>query len=405
MSYQFFTLPQNTSGAASIPISNTPTPLASLTVEAGSGNNLVTLRANVGWRAILSLTRVLFKIWRGAPVTGELICSVQDSTESAYDNLATTDFCNVVSGLASDQPVTFVLTAETVDTNTLAEVIGPLTFTAYGTNLNETRYFELPNNTFGGADIPVAQTPVPVAVINVDVEPGQDVVLRSYIGWIATSSVFPKVDVLFKLWRGAPVTGVLIASADDSADVERGAVTTFSHVDTGFTTAQTITYVLTAEAPDLNHAASIVGALTLTGSVQPVGASFTLPRNTADSVSIPITTDGTPLAALTVETHPGLVVTLRAAIGWAIPLTSSNVVTPILFKIWRGAPVTGTLIYSARDSGESGRDYRKVTGLGHIDSGLTGSEPITYTLTAELTNLGTAANVVGPLTFTAVPEN
>lgn len=60
---------------------------------------------------------VLFKIWRGAPVTGQLVCSVQDSAESFFDSLVTTDFSEVVTGLVANQPVTFVLTAETVASN------------------------------------------------------------------------------------------------------------------------------------------------------------------------------------------------------------------------------------------------------------------------------------------------
>ncbi|AET70372.1 hypothetical protein Desor_4979 [Desulfosporosinus orientis DSM 765] len=285
-------------------------------------------------------------------------------------------------------------------TGTQAKVIGPLTFTALETNSNIESYFELPNNTFGGANIPVAQTPV--AFINVNVEPGQDVILRSTACWIATSSIFPKVDVLFKLWRGAPITGTLIASADDSADVERGAVTSFSHVDSGFTSAQTVTYVLTVEAPDPGNTANIVGALIITGFAQTLSSFFTLPQNTSGSVSIPITATGTPLAAITTEASPGLKFSLRAAVGWLVP---SGSITPILFKIWRGAPNTGTLIYSALDSGESLYDYRKVTALAHVDSGFTASGPVTYTLTAELTKPGTAADVIGPLTFTAIPES
>lgn len=407
MSYQFYTLPQNTSGAATIPVSTMPTPLASLTIAAGPGNDFVVLRTNVGWRAqeiSNDVTQVLFKIWRGAPVTGELVCSVQDSVERVFDYAATTDFNTVVSGLSSDQAVTFVLTAETVDAGTQAEVIGPITYTAFGTNSDTIRYFQLPNNTVGGANIPLTQTPAPVAFVNVDVKPGQDVVLRSSIGWRTTNHVIPKVDVLFKLWRGAPVTGTLIASADDSADIERAAVTSFSHVDSGFTAAQTVTYVLTAEAPDPDYTASIVGALTLTSNVQAVSDFFTLPQNTAGSAIIPIISTGTPLAALTVETSPNLKINLRATVGWTIPSTSAYSVTPVLCKIWRGAPVTGTLLYSALDSGESRFDYRVVTALAHVDSGFTVSEPITYTLTAEPANPKMAANVIGPLTFTAVPD-
>lgn len=125
--------------------------------------------------------------------------------------------------------------------------------------MNFISYFELPNNTFGGANIPVAQSPVPVAFINVNVNvvPGQNVILRPTVCWIATSLIVPKVDVIFKLWRGAPITGTLVASADDSADTERGGVTSFSHVDTGFTSAQSITYVLTVEAPEPGYTATL----------------------------------------------------------------------------------------------------------------------------------------------------
>ncbi|EHQ88498.1 hypothetical protein [Desulfosporosinus youngiae] len=407
MSYEYYTLPQNTSGAVNIPIFNTPTPLASITLAAGSGNDLATLRANIGWRSLsdtLVPVQVLFKIWRGAPVSGDLICSVQDSAEALHDEFAITDFSDVVAGLVSNQPITFVLTAETIAADTLAEVIGPLTFAAYGTNLSALRYFEFPNNIVGGANIPVAQTPVPVAVFEVAVQPSQVVVLRPAVGWKATGDLYPKVDVLFKLWRGAPVTGVLVASADDSADREEMAVTSFSHVDSGFTTAQTIAYVLTAEAPDPDHRASIVGAMTLTGAFPSVGAFYTLPQNTAGSVNIPIISTGAPLAALTVET-PELNVFLRASIGWATPSPPIETATPVLFKIWRGAPDTGTLVYSALDSGEGNWDNRKVTALNHVDSGFTASGPVTYTLTVELINPGIAANVVGPLTFTVDPES
>ncbi len=274
--------------------------------------------------------------------------------------------------------------------------------TVFDIGSNIVSYYQLPNNTFGAANIPVAQTPVPVGFIVIDVQPGQNVILRHSACWIATGSVFPKVDMLFKIWRGAPITGTLIASADDSADVETGAVTSFSHVDSGFTSAQTVTYVITAEAPDPGRTASIVGALTITGSTQALGSFFTLPNNTSGSVSIPITASTTTLAAITVQTSPDLELSLRAAVGWQLP---PGRITPILFKIWRGAPNTGNLIYSAIDTGEGNFDFRKVTALAHVDRGFTTSGQVTYTLTAELTNPETSASVIGPLTFTAVPEN
>jgi len=150
------------------------------------------------------------------------------------------------------------------------------------------------------------------------------------------------------------------------------------------------------------NTASIVGALTTTGSTQELSSFFTLPQNTSGSVIIPITTSVTPLAALTVQASPDLDLSLRAAIGWQLPPGRT---TPILFKIWRGAPNTGNLIYSALDTGEGSFDFRKVTALAHVDRGFTTTGLVTYTLTAELTDPGTAASVIGPLTFTAVPEN
>jgi len=404
MSLQYYTLPQNTSGAANIPIYNTPTPLVILTVTPGSGNDIGTVRANIGWEALTGTVQVIFKIWRGAPVSGQLVCSVQDSAERSFDNLVTTDFSGVVTGLTANQPVTFVLTAETVGTAAQARVVGPLTMTIFDISSNIVSYYQFPNNVFGAASVPVAQTPVPVGFIVKNVEPGQNVILRHTACWVVTSggSVFPKVDMLFKIWRGAPVTGTLVASADDSADLERGAVTSFSHVDRGFTSARTVTYVITAEIPEPGHTASIVGAFTITGSTQAISSFSTLPDNNSGSVNIPITTSATPLAAITAQASPGLDLVLRASVGWQLP---AGPVTPILFKIWRGSPNIGTLIYSAIDTGEGNFDFRKVTSLAHVDRGFAASGPVTYTLTAELTNPGTAASVIGPLTFTAVPEN
>jgi hypothetical protein len=405
MSFQFYTLPQNTSGAAVIPISNMPIPLAGLTAVTDTGDTLAVIRVSVGWRAQSSLTHVLFKLWRGAPGTGELVCSVQDSAEGFRDFAGTTDFSQVVTGLPAGQPTSFILTAETTDAGALAQAIGPLTFTAYGANLSVQSYFEFINNTFGGANIPVAQTPVPLAYLTVQVQPGQRVILRPAVCWIipSTSVSQPRVSLLFKLWRGAPGTGVLVASATDSADVERSAVTSFSHVDSGFAAAQAVTYVLTAEVPVAGYTASIAGALTFTVALASEVASYTLPQNTSGSVGIPVAAAGTPLASLTLPVTTGSIISLRAAAGWMVAASSSQV-APILFKIWRGAPTTGTLIYSTLDSGEASYDNNKVTALAHIDRGFTAAGQVTYTLTAELPDPASAVSIIGPLTFTALPQ-
>ena len=42
--------------------------------------------------------------------------------------------------------------------------------------------------------------------------------------------------------------------------------------------------------------------------------------------------------------------------------------------------------------------------LAHIDSGFTASGQVTYTLTAEAAGPSSPVNIVGPLTFTALPQ-
>ncbi|NLX70244.1 MAG: hypothetical protein GX024_05025 [Clostridiales bacterium] len=101
---------------------------------------------------------------------------------------------------------------------------------------------------------------------------------------------------------------------------------------------------------------------------------YILPQNTSGAEDIPITNTPTPLASLTY--------------------------TPA-----SGNDITGNLIYSTLDTGEGNYDFRKVTALAHVDRGFTTSGPVTYTLTAELTNPGTEASAIGPLTFMAIPEN
>lgn len=87
--------------------------------------------------------------------------------------------------------------------------------------------------------------------------------------------------------------------------------------------------------------------------------------------------------------------------GWKItatPVQQNQVST--LFKIWRGAPGTGDLIYSVRDSGESWAESNKNTTFSHVDSGFLEAQNVTYTLTAELPT-GGSAEVTGFLSFTA----
>ena len=125
-------------------------------------------------------------------------------------------------------------------------------------------FFTLPNNTADSVLIPISTTPQPIALLNLPVAADTQIVLRGTVGWRSTGPATPKTDVVFKLWRGAPLTGQLIFSVDDSIDVDRNKVTEFAQVDSGFTTSQSVTYVLTAELVDPARAANVIGALTLT---------------------------------------------------------------------------------------------------------------------------------------------
>ena len=126
---------------------------------------------------------------------------------------------------------------------------------------------------------------------------------------------------------------------------------------------------------------------------------FVLRNNTAGSVLIPITNTPQPIAFVTTSLAANQVLSLRATIGWA---GTSGGIANAVFKIWRGAPITGTLINSSEESSETSVDRFKVTNLAHVDSGFTGNA--TYTLTAELLDTGRSANIIGPLTFTAATE-
>lgn len=413
-----YSIPNNTYNSVFIPITSVPTPLASITVPTSPGDT-VTLRAEIGWLAQMSdisVTNVIFKFWRGTPVTGALLFSALDSGEASFDKNVVTSLGHVDTDFTSVQDTTYMLTAEVQNPNTGAAIVGPLSFTATRGTLasGDLSFYELPDNTAGSVSIPVTESPQPIASLTVTIAPEQTVLFRAVIGWRAVGTpATPKTDVIFKLWRGAPVTGSLIFSADDSADVERNVLTALIHVDSGFTASQQVTYTLTAEAPDPGKPAAIIGPVALSAAPEEANSPqfrfYTLPNNTAGGAIIPILTAPAPLSAVTVQAAPGEAVILRAGIGWMISPQPDifNTVAGILFKLWRGAPITGTLVSSALDSGDSNFDNRKVTRLSYIDTGFTASQPVTYTLAAELTTSSSHVNVIGPLTLalSTVPFN
>ncbi|CVK20727.1 MULTISPECIES: hypothetical protein [Sporomusa] len=135
---------------------------------------------------------------------------------------------------------------------------------------------------------------------------------------------------------------------------------------------------------------------------------YVLRNNTTGSVSIPLTLSPTPtpLASITLRSNfdCGRAVVLNATVGWLAVTNGTGIDrVNVLFKIWRGSPATGNLIFSVVDSGESDFDNRKVTSFTHVDSNfdLRSSRPPSYFLTAELLDVGSAATVIGPITFIA----
>jgi protein associated with RNAse G/E len=68
----------------------------------------------------------------------------------------------------------------------------------------------------------------------------------------------------------------------------------------------------------------------------------------------------------------------------------------VLFKIWRDS----TVIFSAYRS-LFGSNSKTITSFNHVDSSFAAERHFNYYLTAELPTSGTAATVIGPITFTA----
>ena len=129
--FAFFVLPTNTSGSVSIPLSTSPTTLATITIH-GDRNDVVFLTGTVGWRAVtngtgLNKVNVLFQIRRNA-AGGSLIFSADDSAEANGDNNRVTSFNHVDTNIKSQ--TTYFLTAQLIDVGSAATVIGPITFTA-----------------------------------------------------------------------------------------------------------------------------------------------------------------------------------------------------------------------------------------------------------------------------------
>lgn len=131
--FSFFVLPDNTNGAANIPISSnaaSPTILPSIAIHSDR-DDAVWLTASVGWRAVTGVPNVLFRIWRNAPITGVLIASALQGGDSSSEKNYVTSFSHIDTKFAHSRERQYFLTAEVTNGPTpSATITGPVTFTA-----------------------------------------------------------------------------------------------------------------------------------------------------------------------------------------------------------------------------------------------------------------------------------
>jgi hypothetical protein len=137
-------------------------------------------------------------------------------------------------------------------------------------------------------------------------------------------------------------------------------------------------------------------------------ASVLQPNNFTEAIFLPLS--GTPmvLAALTgaqaLCLNAGDRVWITGTVGWrAVTNGTGASKVDVIVRIFRNTPVTGPLIFSTRESAESGFDNFKTTSFDHVDINpvFDGKTLVSYFLTAELPLIGSAATVIGPITFTA----
>lgn len=144
------------------------------------------------------------------------------------------------------------------------------------------------------------------------------------------------------------------------------------------------------------------------GLLSEFNASVLQPSNTSGAtvIPIPITPTTTTLASLTGATAMHVDdltdrIWLSATVGWTAVTLATVGRVDVLFKIWRNA-VGGTPIFSTLDSTDALTS--QTTSFAHVDLtpiATKGQQTVSYFLTAELLLAGSAANVIGPITFTA----
>lgn len=137
-------------------------------------------------------------------------------------------------------------------------------------------------------------------------------------------------------------------------------------------------------------------------------ATVLQPSNFSGAIALPLS--GTPmvLAALTgaqaLRLDAGNRVWLTGTVGWqALANGTGTTRVDVIFRIFRNTPVTGPQVFSTRVSAESGFDNFKTVSFTHVDITpiFEGTMLVSYFLTAELPLPGSAATVIGPISFTA----
>lgn len=133
------------------------------------------------------------------------------------------------------------------------------------------RYYVLPFNQSGKLSIPlVVGTPTTIAQIRIHSDCNDVVSLLANVGWTALTNGtgLSSLNVLFKIWRGPALTGLLVYSAIDSSErgFDNNKLTTLAHVDKNFRFSEHYTYTLTAELVDAGSSATIIGPITFTAT-------------------------------------------------------------------------------------------------------------------------------------------
>ncbi|HOQ17142.1 MAG TPA: hypothetical protein PLG49_07195 [Defluviitaleaceae bacterium] len=94
---------------------------------------------------------------------------------------------------------------------------------------------------------------------------------------------------------------------------------------------------------------------------------------------------------------------LSATVGFRVNgPDASNPPAAMIFRIYRGNPDTGNLIYTTTDSGQggAGEPTFRTTNLNHVDTQKKTCSCVSYTLTVEAVDIE-SIDIIGPITFTA----